>query len=315
MYQLKKNKRILTAILASGLIVLSACSEEDDTEAVVETNGGDVTKEEFYEELKKASGEEVLQQLVLNKVLADNYEISDEDVEKELEGLKEQYGEQFDMVLQQSGFSDEDEFKETIRLSLLQEQAAAENVDISEEEMQSYYERMKTEVEASHILVEDEETANEVKEKLDDGEEFADLASEYSTDGSAEQGGELGYFGPGTMDSDFEDAAYELEVDEVSDPVQTQFGYHIIKVTDKREVEDVDSFEDSKDEIKRTLVSQKVDQQELQNQMNQLLEDAEVDVKIEEYEDLFEQPEAPVEDPEAEVPEEDAEEPAEDSEE
>ncbi|MFG6149535.1 peptidylprolyl isomerase [Halobacillus sp. B23F22_1] len=312
---MKKNKRILTAILASGLIVLSACSEEDDTEAVVETNGGDVTKEEFYEELKKASGEEVLQQLVLNKVLADNYEISDEDVEKELEGLKEQYGEQFDMVLQQSGFSDEDEFKETIRLSLLQEQAAAENVDISEEEMQSYYERMKTEVEASHILVEDEETANEVKEKLDDGEEFADLASEYSTDGSAEQGGELGYFGPGTMDSDFEDAAYELEVDEVSDPVQTQFGYHIIKVTDKREVEDVDSFEDSKDEIKRTLVSQKVDQQELQNQMNQLLEDAEVDVKIEEYEDLFEQPEAPVEDPEAEVPEEDAEEPAEDSEE
>ncbi|GGF16065.1 foldase protein PrsA [Halobacillus andaensis] len=312
---MKKKKRILTALLASGLIVLSACSEEDDAEAVVETNGGDVTKEEFYEELKKASGEEVLQQLVLNKVLADNYEISDEDVEKELEGLKEQYGEQFDMVLQQSGFSDEEEFKETIRLSLLQEQAAAENVDISEEEMQSYYDRMKTEVEASHILVEDEETANEVKGKLDDGEDFADLASEYSTDGSAEQGGELGYFGPGTMDSDFEDAAYNLEVDEVSDPVQTQFGYHIIKVTDKREVEDVESYEDSKDEIKRTLVSQKVDQQEMQNQMNQLLEDAEIDVKIEEYEDLFEQPEAPVEDPEAEVPEEDAEEPAEGSEE
>ncbi len=295
---MKMKNKILTVLLATGLTVLTACSDEGDSEAVVETNGGEITKEEFYEELKKNSGEEVLQQLVLNEVLEDNYEISDEDVEKELDALKEQYGEQFDMVLQQSGFSDEDEFKETIRLSLLQEQAAAENVDISEEEMETYYERMKTEVEASHILVEDEETANEVKEKLDGGEDFADLASEYSTDGSAEQGGELGFFGPGAMDADFEEAAYNLEVDEVSDPVETQFGYHIIKVTDKREVEDVESYEDAKDEIKRTLVSQKVDQQELQSQMNQLLQDAEIDVKIEEYEDLFEQPEAPVEDPE-----------------
>ncbi|MCP3026758.1 peptidylprolyl isomerase [Halobacillus sp. A5] len=311
------KKTILTALLASGLVVLSACSEEGDAEAVVETSGGDVTKEEFYEELKKNSGEEVLQQLVLNKILEDNYDVSDEDVDKELNTLKDQYGDQFEMVLQQSGFSDEDEFKETIRLSLLQEQAAAENVDISEEEMETYYERMKTEVEASHILVEDEETADEVKEKLDEGGDFADLASEYSSDPSAEEGGELGFFGPGTMDSNFEDAVYNLEVDEISDPVESQFGFHIIKVTDTREVEDVESYEDSKDEIKRTLVSQNVDQQQLQEQMNQLLEESEIDVKIEEYEDLFEQPEAPVEDPEEETEEgeEEAEEESEDTEE
>ncbi|MFC7320176.1 peptidylprolyl isomerase [Halobacillus campisalis] len=294
------RKRIVTTLLAAGILTLSACSSEGDSEAVVETSGGEITKEEFYEELKKTSGEQVLQQLVMNEVLGENYEISDEEVEKELEGLKEQYGDQFDMVLQQSGFADEDEFKETIRLSLLQEQAAAENVDITEEEMKAYYERMKNEVEASHILVEDEETANEVKDKLDNGESFEDLASEYSTDGSAEQGGELGFFGPGAMDPDFEDAAYGLEVDQVSDPVQTQFGYHIIKVTDKREVEDVESYEDSKDEIKRTLVSQKVDQEELQAQLDQLMEEAEIDVKIEEYEDLFEQPE--VEEPVEEEP-------------
>ncbi|MCP3033264.1 peptidylprolyl isomerase [Halobacillus sp. A1] len=294
------RKRIVITLLAAGLLTLSACSSEGDSEAVVETSGGEITKEEFYEELKKTSGEQVLQQLVMNEVLGENYEISDEEVEKELDGLKEQYGDQFDMVLQQSGFADEDEFKETIRLSLLQEQAAAENVDIKEEEMEAYYERMKNEVEASHILVEDEETANEVKDKLDNGESFEDLASEYSTDGSAEQGGELGFFGPGAMDPDFEDAAYGLEVDQVSDPVETQFGYHIIKVTDKREVEDVKSYEDSKDEIKRTLVSQKVDQEELQAQLDQLMEEAEIDVKIEEYEDLFEQPE--VEEPVEEEP-------------
>ncbi|MFC7063523.1 peptidylprolyl isomerase [Halobacillus seohaensis] len=290
------KKITLTTLLAASLFTLAACSsEENNSETVVETNGGNITKEEFYEELKSSSGEEVLQQLVMNKVLENNYEISDEEVDKELEALKEQYGDQFEMVLQQEGFSDEDEFKELIRLSLLQEQAAAENVDITEEEMKAHYERMKTEIEASHILVEDEETANQVKTKLEEGESFADLASEYSTDGTSTQGGELGFFGPGAMDTQFEEAAYNLEVDEVSDPVQTQFGYHIIKVTDKREAEDVESFEDSKDEIKRTLVSQKISQEQLQSQVNEMMQDAEISVKIEEFENLFEQETEPAE--------------------
>src|SRR5690625_7906522 len=76
---------------------------------------------------------------------------------------------------------------------------------------------MKYELEASHILVEDEELANEIKGKLDKGEDFADLAKEYSTDSSAEQGGELGFFTVGSMVPPFEDAAYNLEIDEISE--------------------------------------------------------------------------------------------------
>ncbi|QAS51704.1 peptidylprolyl isomerase [Halobacillus litoralis] len=282
------KKLVITAALAASVFTLSACSSNaDESEAVVETSGGEVTKEEFYQELKAKHGEQILQQLVMKEVLSDKYEVSDEAVNKEVESLKEQYGDQFEMVLQQSGFSNEDEFKETIRLSLLQEKAASEDIEISEEEMKNYYERMKTEVQASHILVSDEETAKEVKQKLEDGEDFASLASEYSSDGSAQQGGKLGWFGPGEMAAEFEDAAYSLEAGEVSDPVQTQFGFHIIKVTDKRDTEDVESYEDAKEEIKRTLISQKIDQAELQSKMDQLMQDAEIDVKDEDFKDLF----------------------------
>ncbi|SFJ63302.1 foldase protein PrsA [Halobacillus dabanensis] len=290
------KKVAITAALAASVFTLSACSSNaDESEAVVETNGGEVTKEEFYEELKNQYGEQVLQSLVMKEVLNNNYEVSEEAVNQEFETIKEQYGENFESLLQQNGFSDEEEFKETVRMSLLQEKAASDGIEITEEEMQNYYERMKTEIQASHILVEDEETAKEVKQKLEDGEDFGALASEYSSDGSAEQGGKLGWFGPGEMVAEFEDKAYELEPGEVSEPVQSQFGYHIIKVTDKREKEDVESFEDMKDEIKRTLTSQKVDQAELQSKMDQLIDEAEVDVKIDEFEGLFDKQSAPTE--------------------
>ncbi|SDP25546.1 peptidylprolyl isomerase [Halobacillus sp. SY10] len=290
------KKIAITAALAASVFTLSACSSNaDESEVVVETNGGEVTKEEFYQELKSQSGEQVLQTLVMKEVLANNYEVSDEEVNKELETIKEQYGDNFENILQQNGFADEEAFKETIRMSLLQEKAASEGIEISEEEMKNYYDRMKTEVQASHILVSDEETAKEVKEKIDNGEDFGELAAEYSSDGSAQQGGKLGWFGPGEMVAEFEDKAYELEPGEVSEPVQSQFGYHVIKVTDKRDKEDIKPYEEMKEEIKRTLTSQKVDQAELQKKMDELMQNSEIDVKLDEFEGLFDKEEAPVE--------------------
>lgn len=91
------------------------------------------------------------------------------------------------------------------------------------------------EVRASHILVEDKAKAEELLKQLKDGASFEELAKENSTDGTAEEGGDLGYFSQSDVVEPFAMAAFNLEKDEmVSEPVQTDFGYHIIKVTDKR---------------------------------------------------------------------------------
>lgn len=93
----------------------------------------------------------------------------------------------------------------------------------------------QNEIRASHILVKTEDEAKAIIAQLDKGGDFAAIAKEKSTDGAAAQGGDLGYFGPGRMVPEFEQAAQTIAVGQHSKtPVQTQFGFHVIKVTDKR---------------------------------------------------------------------------------
>ena len=116
---------------------------------------------------------------------------------------------------------------------------------------------MKTdqEVHARHILVGTEDEAKAVKERLVKGEDFAKVADEMSKDKNAE-GGDLGFFGRGQMLKPFEDAAFALDVGEISEPVQTRFGWHIIKVEEKRD-QKPPSFDEVKEAIKTQLVAQK----------------------------------------------------------
>ncbi|WP_186579174.1 peptidylprolyl isomerase [Aquibacillus kalidii] len=283
------KKLAIAATIAAGVLTLSACSEEK-SEVVVETSSGDVTKEDFYNELKATSGSQVLQQLVLATVLEDKYDVTDEEVDEQFNTYKEQYGEQWEAILEQSGYKDEDAFREDLRMNLLQEKAMIEDVEVTDEELKTRYEHSKTNLVASHILVADEEKAKEVKKKLEEGGDFAKLAEEYSTDtGSAAQGGDLGTFGAGDMVPEFENAAYDLEVGEVSEPVKSQHGFHIIKVTDRVEVEDVKPFDEVKDKLRNEIAKSKVDTTVAQEKVQKLLDDAKIDVKIDEFKDLFEQ--------------------------
>lgn len=88
-------------------------------------------------------------------------------------------------------------------------------------------------VRASHILVDTEEEALELKKRIENGESFESLAREYSKCMSREKGGNLGFFKRGQMVKPFEDAAFSLPVGVVSDPVKTEYGWHLIKVTSK----------------------------------------------------------------------------------
>ncbi|HEU4476182.1 MAG TPA: peptidylprolyl isomerase, partial [Methyloceanibacter sp.] len=110
------------------------------------------------------------------------------------------------------------------------------------------------EIRARHILVASEAEAKEIAERLKKGEDFAALAKEESKDSGAE-GGDLGFFTRGQMLKPFEDAAFALDVGAISEPVQTQFGWHIIKVEEKRD-QQLPSF----DQVKTAIMSQLVQQ-------------------------------------------------------
>ena len=94
---------------------------------------------------------------------------------------------------------------------------------------------MTTEIRASHILVKTEEEANKLRDLISNGESFAQVAKDNSLCPSGQNGGDLGYFGKGMMVKPFEDAAFSLEIGELSQPVETQFGWHLITVTGKND--------------------------------------------------------------------------------
>lgn len=140
-----------------------------------------------------------------------------------------------------------------------------------------YDERVKSlpsqeEVRARHILVKTQEEAKKVADELKGGGDFSELAKKYSQDRGGEGGGDLGYFTRGQMVKSFEDAAFALEKDKISDPVQTEFGWHILKVEDKRDRQPP-SFEEVKDQISASLIQSK-----LQSSVQELRDSAKIEI-------------------------------------
>ncbi len=124
---------------------------------------------------------------------------------------------------------------------------------------------------ASHILVESEEEAKEIKAQLDDGADFAELAKEHSTGPSGPNGGELGWFGSGQMVPAFEAAVIGLEKGQVSEPVKTQFGWHVVTLNDKRKSE-APALEQVRAELSQTL-----QQDVIQARIDELTQGAEIE--------------------------------------
>ncbi|MBN8209289.1 peptidylprolyl isomerase [Bacillus sp. NTK071] len=295
---MKKMFIMLSALIA--MLAISACSNDsaDNSEVVVETSAGDVTKEEFYQAMKDQSGEAVLSDLVQTKILEDKYDVSDKEVEAELEKIKENFetDEQLEQALQSNGYKDLEQFKVDVRKQLLAQKAATEGVEVTDKKLKEFYENNKnlfTELEASHILVDDEKTAKEVQKKLEDGGDFAKLAKEYSKDGSAENGGELGIFKKGDMVAEFEEAAFALKEGEVSDIVQSQFGYHIIKLKSKT----VKPFKEAKDQVEEQYMLQNA--KDVPTVIDKLIQDSDIKVKDDQFKDLFDKKEAAQEESDA----------------
>lgn len=165
---------------------------------------------------------------------------------------------------------DSDDFKARMnyyRLRAMRDSFYQKNVraGISDDEVKSFYDQQignvkpETEVHARHILVKTEDEAKTLKKDIDGGADFIKLAKEKSTGPSGPQGGDLGYFTRGRMVPEFEQAAFGLKSGAVSEPVKTQFGWHLIKVEDIR-TKPLPTLEMLKDRIVQTLMQQKAQQ-------------------------------------------------------
>ncbi len=257
-----KRQLIIFTLIYLLILPITACtpSEED---VVAKINERTVTYGQFsnYYLLltgtKPDSGEnnaeikqlksEVLDKIVELEIMKDylnqnNIQIDTEEMEMQYNAYQDSIKENDDAqkFLKENGISDEF-LKQVISDQFYVEKFSntiIEEIEDPETEVQEYYNNNKDDffldqVRASHILVKTEEEAQEIQQKLKSGESFEELAKEYSIDGSAQSGGDLEYFSKGRMVKPFEDAAFALEVGEISDIVQTQHGYHIIKLTDK----------------------------------------------------------------------------------
>lgn len=306
MIKFKKSYLVLISILAI-LMILSACSK--DTEGLVgSVNGQDISQEEFdadfevfknlYERelgedvldqtgqdgvsLGESLKESILEKLIMEKLIAEESEklkitISDEElkvaVEKSISDMGGQ--ESFDEFLTNMNIT-RDFYESNLKKELLVQKHKEEflgTLAITDEDAQAFFEENKdvsTIVRASHILVATEEEGKAILERLSNGEDFATLATLESLDSvSATNGGDLDYFGRGKMIAEFEEAAFALEEGETSDLVKTEVGYHIIRVTEKK-----DSFEELKDEIVNLLK---------ENKYLEKVQDLRDDAKVEKY--------------------------------
>lgn len=242
----------LSLLSASALFVLSlsAYADDSDTPVAATVNGTpitvierDVQSKQFQARGQSATDEQIIEELISLEVMRQ------EAVKRGLDAAPEIAAE---MKIMES---------RVLANALLTE--FTENLDLSDTVLKAEYEKQiamadAKEFKASHILLEDEAKAREIIAELDAGADFAESAKKYSTGPSGPNGGDLGWFDAGTMVPEFSAAVTAMETGAHSNtPVQTQFGYHIIKLDDTRSKEP-QPFDSVKDQIRGMMLNNRV---------------------------------------------------------
>lgn len=256
-------------------------SEEQLTKLKKDILDGLIEREVLYQESQKAG-----------------IKVSDEKVNEQLAGIQKRFPseEEFKKALASMNLT-EDEVRTQIQRGLaireLIEQKVASKIIISDEDTKAYYDKnpqlfkQPEQVKASHILIKVEPTADEaakaaarkkiqdIQQKLKDGGDFAALAREYSEGPSGAKGGDLGYFSRGQMVKPFEDTAFAMKPGEVSDLVETRFGYHLMKVYEMKPEQTL-AYGDVKDKI-----AQRLKQEKIETEANLYVQNLKKDAKVE----------------------------------
>jgi peptidyl-prolyl cis-trans isomerase C len=183
-----------------------------------------------------------------------------------------------------------EDLKKRVIVEAFLKKKVEESANVSDTELQAFYkknqDKFKTgdQIRASHILMKSEAEAKEVEKQLRGGAKFEDLAKSHSIDGAASKGGDLGWFGKGSMLPDFEKVAFGLKEGETSGIVKTKFGYHIIKLTGKRQA-GVRSFDEVKEQIRAAIVPEK-QQETFKKLKEELKKNAKIDIKADRLKEL-----------------------------
>ena len=266
----KFKKAILPVALSISVIGLAGCSSGGTK--YISSKAGDVTEKDIVESIGANQLSKAATSMMIQKVLLDKYKnkIDEKVIDEQLKKAQEQYGgkDKFEQILKQQGFT-LDKYKDGLKVKAAQTLMINEYAGITEDKIKESYEKNKHQYHLAHILIsvksnsnpnglsdeEDKKKAEEVLKKVKDGGDFASLAKEYSNDTeNASSGGDLGWSSKENTKfvSEFSNAAYSLNKDQVSDVVKTPFGYHIIKVLDTKD--------SSYDELKTSLEERAAEQ-------------------------------------------------------
>jgi len=250
--------RIIVISLLLSFVFLMGCSQETKSDSPVLAKIGKevITQDDYVREISR-----VPDWAKANfKDLDGKGKFLDELIKKE---LVYQYAKKMRLHNDKDYLDKVDEFKKMTLVTLILKKEIEEKMMLDDAAVKEFYDknsekfRIGTEIKASHILVKTEDDAKDIVSKLKAGSKFSELAKTISLDkASGAKGGELGYFGRGKMVPEFERAVLSLKPGELSDPVSTRFGYHIIRLDDIKEGK-LASFEQSAASIKKQLAAEK----------------------------------------------------------
>lgn len=252
-------KKWLIGSLAATSLFLAGCASKE----VASTEAGKIREDEFVERMKNEPlqggmtvGQSVLQKMLLSDSFEHKYgeHVSKEDVDQKYEKDAEALGgvESFEQIMQNQGLSKE-YIQNNIRFNLLMREAVKDNVEITDEDLKQKYEEKKPFAKAQHILVKDEETANQLIEELNNGADFSELVNEHTVDTASKENDGVYTIAEGEMVPEFEEAVKNLEVGEMTqEPVESSHGFHIIK---RLEFDEAQDFEEKKEDLRDQIIS------------------------------------------------------------
>lgn len=259
---------LLLLLLFNG--ALSGGSKPSHQETLAIVNGHVIDKESLYELLVDSGGKKALEQLIVNELIhqeADKQHVAvtEADIDQELNIIKLAFQSPEDYLnqLSEDGFT-ERSVRSQIRTQLLLRGLLGSDIDISDADVRRYYDQNVAlwtgpeAVRVSHILVATKAEAEALREEINGGGNFAELAKQYSLDpGVDSNSGDLGFIQRGFMEPSFEDAAFSEEIGQAAAIVETSQGYHILQVTDRKS-DSKASYEERKDELRNELIDSQI---------------------------------------------------------